>query len=81
MRYNTSTHHRSLYWADRNGRWYRCDDLPPGSVDQVLQGRRPCPAARQGHRWPQPVRGSIVAVCRADHADQTMDMGTFGNPG
>jgi hypothetical protein len=36
LRYNASTHHWSLYWADRNGRWHRYDDLPPGPVDQVL---------------------------------------------
>jgi hypothetical protein len=35
----------------------------------------------RGHRWPQPVRGTIVDMCRADHADQAMDMSTFGNSG
>lgn len=25
--------------------------------------------------------GTIVAMCRADHADQAMDMSTFGNSG
>ena len=39
------------------------------------------PAAREGHRSPQPVRSTIVAMCRADHADQAMDMSTFGNSG
>jgi len=34
-----------------------------------------------GHRWPQSVRGTIVAMCRADHGDQAMHMSTFGNPG
>ena len=29
-------HHWSLYWADRNGRWHRYDDLEPGPVDKVL---------------------------------------------
>jgi len=27
------------------------------------------------------VSGTIVAMCRADQADQAMDMSTFGNPG
>jgi len=27
------------------------------------------------------VCGAIVTMCRADHADQAMDMSTFGNPG
>jgi hypothetical protein len=36
-RYSASTHEWSLYWADRNGRWHRYDDLPPGRVDQVLR--------------------------------------------
>jgi Protein of unknown function (DUF3024) len=25
----------SLYWADRNGRWHRYDDLDPGPVDSA----------------------------------------------
>jgi Protein of unknown function (DUF3024) len=37
LRYNASTHQWSLYWADRNGRWHRYDDLPPGPAHQVLQ--------------------------------------------
>ena len=37
LRYNTSTHHWSLYWADRNGRSHRYEDLPPGPVDQVFR--------------------------------------------
>ena len=37
LRYSASTHEWNLYWADRNGRWHRYDDLPPGRVDQVLQ--------------------------------------------
>lgn len=36
MRYSASTHHWSLYWADRNGRWHRHDDLDPGPLDTVL---------------------------------------------
>jgi DUF3024 family protein len=37
LRYSASTHDWSLYWADRNGRWHRYDDLPPGRVDRVLR--------------------------------------------
>ena len=37
LRYSASTHHWSLYWADRNGRWHRYDDLDPGPVDNVLK--------------------------------------------
>ena len=36
LRCRPKTHHWSLYWADRNGRWHRYDDLAPGPVDQVL---------------------------------------------
>jgi Protein of unknown function (DUF3024) len=36
MRHSASTHNWSLYWADRNGRWHRYDDLPPAPIDQVL---------------------------------------------
>jgi hypothetical protein len=32
LRYSPSTHRWSLYWADRNGRWHRYDDLDPGPV-------------------------------------------------
>jgi DUF3024 family protein len=37
LRYSASTHEWNLYWADRNGRWHRYDDFPPGRVDQVLR--------------------------------------------
>ena len=36
LRYSADTHHWSLYWADRNGRWHRYDDLDPGPVDKAL---------------------------------------------
>lgn len=36
LRYHAETHHWSLYWADRNGRWHRYDDQEPGPVDQFL---------------------------------------------
>jgi hypothetical protein len=36
LRYSANTHHWSLYWADRNGRWHRYDDLEPGPVDKAL---------------------------------------------
>lgn len=37
LHYSASTHDWSPYWADRNGRWHRYDDLPPGRVDQLLR--------------------------------------------
>jgi len=37
LRCSASIHDWRLYWADRNGRWHRYDDLPPGRVDQVLR--------------------------------------------
>jgi hypothetical protein len=36
LRSSADTHHWSLYWADRNCRWHRYDDLDPGSVDEAL---------------------------------------------
>jgi hypothetical protein len=36
LRYSADTHQWHLYWADRNGRWHRYDDLAPGAVDQAL---------------------------------------------
>ena len=36
LRYSAETHHWSLYWADRNGRGHRHDDLEPGPVDKLL---------------------------------------------
>jgi hypothetical protein len=36
LRYSANTQHWSLYWADRNGRWHRYDDLDPGPVDKAL---------------------------------------------
>jgi hypothetical protein len=43
--------------------------------------RRSGPVVCEGHRWPQPVYGTIVAMCRADHSDQALDMNSSGNPG
>ena len=36
LRYSTDSHQWSLYWADRNGRWRRYDDIDPGPVDRLL---------------------------------------------
>ena len=36
LRYSANTHYWSLYWADRNGRWHRYDDLEPSPVDKAL---------------------------------------------
>jgi hypothetical protein len=36
LRYSANVHHWSLYWADRNGRWHRYDNLSPSAIDEVL---------------------------------------------
>jgi hypothetical protein len=36
LRYDPNGHHWSLYWADRNSRWHRYDDLDPGGIDELL---------------------------------------------
>jgi hypothetical protein len=36
LRYSPTSNLWSLYWADRNGRWHRYDDLDPGTVDDIL---------------------------------------------
>jgi hypothetical protein len=36
LRYDTATTVWTLYWADRNSRWHRYDDLEPGTVDELL---------------------------------------------
>jgi hypothetical protein len=37
MRFDPETNLWSLYWADRNSRWHRYDDLDPGPVDELLR--------------------------------------------
>lgn len=37
MRFDTDTNLWSLYWADRNSRWHRYDDVEPGPVDELLR--------------------------------------------
>jgi len=36
LRYDPATHAWTLYWADRNSRWHRYDDLDPGPIDALL---------------------------------------------
>jgi Protein of unknown function (DUF3024) len=36
LRYDAASHTWSLYWADRNGRWHRYEDLDPSALDDVL---------------------------------------------
>ena len=36
LRYSANTNHWSRYWADRNDRWHRYDDIDPGPVDKAL---------------------------------------------
>jgi Protein of unknown function (DUF3024) len=43
LRYSADTHHWSLYWADRNGRWHRYDDLDPGPRRQSAERDRSRP--------------------------------------
>lgn len=37
LRFDPETNLWSLYWADRNSRWHRYDDLDPGPVDGLLK--------------------------------------------
>lgn len=36
LRYDPASHDWTLYWADRNSRWHRYDDIDPGTTDQLL---------------------------------------------
>jgi hypothetical protein len=36
LRYDSESALWSLFWADRNSRWHRYDDLDPGSVGDLL---------------------------------------------
>jgi hypothetical protein len=36
LRYNPESHAWTLYWADRNSRWHRYEDLDPGPIDALL---------------------------------------------
>ena len=36
LRYNSDGHLWTLYWADRNSRWHRYDDIEPGTSDELL---------------------------------------------
>jgi hypothetical protein len=36
LRYDPSNHLWTLYWADRNSRWHRYDDIDPSTTDQLL---------------------------------------------
>lgn len=36
LRFNPDTGNWSLYWRDRNGRWYLYDLVESGTVDQML---------------------------------------------
>ena len=45
------------------------------------QDQRSGLAACEKNPWLSRVRGTIVAMCRADHDDLAMDVSTFGNAG
>jgi hypothetical protein len=36
LRYSPASHAWTLYWADRNSRWHRYDDIDPGTADELL---------------------------------------------
>ena len=36
IRFDADAGNWSLYWRNRNGRWYLFDLVEPGTVDQVL---------------------------------------------
>jgi hypothetical protein len=48
LRYSANTHYWGLYWADRNGRWRRYEDLDPGPVDSALNEIEADPTASSG---------------------------------
>ena len=37
LRYDTAAGTWTLYWADRNRRWHRYDDLDPPQLDDLLK--------------------------------------------
>jgi hypothetical protein len=37
LRYDLDSTLWSLYWADRNSRWHRYDDLEPGPIGDLLE--------------------------------------------
>lgn len=36
LRYEPASDTWTLYWADRNSRWHRYDDIDPGTADELL---------------------------------------------
>ena len=36
LRYDPDATSWTLYWADRNSRWHRYDDIEPGTADELL---------------------------------------------
>ena len=50
MRFDPDTNLWSLYWADRNSRWHRYDDLDPGRIGDVLDEIGRIPPASSGDR-------------------------------
>jgi hypothetical protein len=36
LRYDADNHLWTLYWADRNDRWHRYDDIDSGTADELL---------------------------------------------
>jgi hypothetical protein len=37
MKFDTASNEWTLYWSDRNSRWYIFDLISPGSIDEVLE--------------------------------------------
>lgn len=35
LRYDPASHDWTLYWADRNSRWHRYDDIDPDLLNEI----------------------------------------------
>ena len=66
-------------WLAGTGRWKVPGQFRAGDVVKLDADGSVRPAKDTGGL--SRVCGTIVAMCRADHADQAMGMSTFGNPG
>jgi hypothetical protein len=64
LRYNANTRRWSLYWADRNGRWHRYDDLDPGRVNELLDEIDADPTSIFWG-WPTPSGGGNSSLAMA----------------
>ncbi len=37
LRFEPALDEWTLYWSDRDGRWHRFEEAPPGKVDEVIE--------------------------------------------